>query len=174
MTTDQQRGFPWGEEEGRNHLTKLWCCLWKWNRVTVFLLLFPNYLFCRMDSICHCNVVWTGLQWWLGCLRSGSTTVCCLEVWALKKQANRPQKNPKVCFQVICTVDVRNDDENDKQYKKHTCLLLDLDLNNTVGYKWFCFHHTDSNEELDSPISVIWRHLDRQEDCAHRSLYEIQ
>jgi len=24
-----------------------------------------------------------------------------------------------------------NDEENDKKYKKHTCLLLHLDLNNT-------------------------------------------
>lgn len=43
----------------------------------------------------------------------------------------------------------------------------------TVGYKWFCFDHADSSEELDSPISVIWKQLDRQEEWADRNLLKF-
>lgn len=43
----------------------------------------------------------------------------------------------------------------------------------TVGYKWFCFHYTDSNKELDSPIFVIWRQLDRQEEFTKTNLLKF-
>lgn len=60
------------------------------------------------------------------------------------RQRSSQNKKIKCCFQVSCGVDVRNDEENGKKYKRHASLLLDLDYitlktSLTIGCKCIVF-----------------------------------
>lgn len=54
----------------------------------------------------------------------------------IKQRSSTDQKNfKKCCFQISCGVDMRNDEENGKKYKRHACLLLNMNyITENVSY----------------------------------------